>query len=540
MNTTATGAGHVDVFVRNATGIVRQARTTDAFFYNVMWSSVTLTFAFFWILYPFYYQGANALLAIVFAALLGLPGAFLYAMLAQIMPRTGGDYVFNSRILHPAIGFMGNFSYCFWLAIVYGVYTTYIATYGVGAFSRMMAGFTGSAGWLSFGAWFSTPWGLFITGSVLVIVSAVIFLLGGTRVFFRVQVACFALYILSCLLVIVIGAVQSPAGFAGNFSSYAAHLGKANAVQALDASAAKGGFAPARFDLGATIRAVSVFWFIFGFTYASNYFAGEIRATKRAHLYAIPGAALLAVVLLLILTVAYTHFASYDFNSKLGDATPAAYGFSAGAPAYPEIAAIASGSPVWGTLIILGFAVGLLIWLPQTMLLISRSMFAWSFDRLMPDRLSYLDERSHAPIVAIVVISAVAIGSTAIYAFTTWFSTLSILLGLSLTLLITSVTGIVLPYRRAALLAGAGLDRRWAGIPVLTVVGVLSFAGFAGAIAILLSDPGSGTSLAHNAGTVGLAVAVFVAAGLIYVIAKAVRAQQGIDVSLAYLEIPPE
>ena len=80
--------------------------------------------------------------------------AFLYAMLTQLMPRTGGDYVFNSRALHPAVGFAGNFSYSFWLAVVIGVYTTYIASYGFGAFGRTMAGFGAGSGWLSFGNWF--------------------------------------------------------------------------------------------------------------------------------------------------------------------------------------------------------------------------------------------------------------------------------------------------------------------------------------------------------------------------------------------------
>ena len=108
--------GRPALFTRKATGLVRQGRTRDALFYNVMWSSVALTFAFFWLLYPFYYQGSNAILAFLIAAALGLPGAFLYAMLAQVMPRTGGDYVFNSRALHPAIGFAANVSYCFWLA----------------------------------------------------------------------------------------------------------------------------------------------------------------------------------------------------------------------------------------------------------------------------------------------------------------------------------------------------------------------------------------------------------------------------------------
>ena len=159
------------MFTRQATGLVRESRTSDALFYNVMWSSVALTFAFYWLFLTFY-PGSNALLGLGLAALLGLPGAFLYAMLTQLMPRTGGDYVFNSRSLHPSVGFAANFSYVFWLAVVIGVYTTYIATYGFGAFGRMMAGFTGAHGWLSFGNWFSDPRGLFITGTVVLLLSA--------------------------------------------------------------------------------------------------------------------------------------------------------------------------------------------------------------------------------------------------------------------------------------------------------------------------------------------------------------------------------
>src|SRR6266851_2319691 len=312
-------AAPAQAFTRRATGVLREAKTSDAFYYNVMWSSVLLTFAFFWILYPFYYTGANALVTILIAGALGLPGAFLYAILAHLMPRTGGDYVFNSRTLHPAIGFMANFSYCFWLAVVYGVYTTYIAAYGIGAWTRMIAGFTGATGWLSVGDWFSTHWGLFITGSGFMLLSALLFIAGGTRWFFRFQIACFFFYILSIVIVVVLGLTTSHSEFLRHFNDYAINLGQTHASTALDASAKAGGYAASSgLSLHASLMAVSVFWFIFGFTYSSNYFAGEIRATKRAHIYSIPGAALLGVAVLLILTPAYTHFASYAFNAKLG------------------------------------------------------------------------------------------------------------------------------------------------------------------------------------------------------------------------------
>lgn len=526
------------LFTRKATGLVREGRTRDALFYNLLWSSVALTFAFYW-LFAAFYPGSNPLLTFLIAAALGLPGAFLYAMLSQLMPRTGGDYVFNSRSLHPAVGFAGNFSYSFWLAVVIGVYTTYIASYGFGAFGRMMAGFGAGSGWLSFGNWFSTHWGLFITGTVVLVLSAAIFAVGGVRLFFRIQAACFALFMLGAVLVpVVVGLFQDHAGFLANFNSYGRHLGAAHPVNQLVASAKQAGFVHAGFSMTMTLRAVSVFWFIFGFIFSSNYFAGEIRLAKRTHIYSMPGAVLLAVVVLLLMVPTFSHIVGGDFSAQLGLASPAAYGFSSGAPAYPELIGIAAGSPVIGTIAIIGFTIGLVVWLPQTLLLVSRNMFAWSFDRVVPDRLSSVDARSSSPLWAIGVMLLLSIASTAVYAFTTWFSSLSALLGLTLPLLVTAVAGILLPFRRRALVENSPYNARIAGIPLLTLVGALALLGFGSAIAVLLWDPGSGASLSQNPGKLELAVLVYVVGLVIWFVARAVRRSQGIDIDLSYRELP--
>jgi basic amino acid/polyamine antiporter, APA family len=528
------------LFTRKATGLVREGRTTDALFYNVMWSSVALTFAFYWLFFALY-PGSNPFISFLVAAVLGTPGAFLYAMLTQVMPRTGGDYVFNSRALHPALGFAGNFSYCFWLAVVIGVYTTYFAAYGGGAFCRMLAGFTGATFWLDVGAWFASPWGLFLTGTLVLLLSAAIFALGGIRLFFRVQALVFLLYVVGAVaLPIVVGVIQSHTGFLHNFDSYAANLGTRNAAGALDRAAAKAGYQPSGFDLTTSFRSASVFWFIFGFIFSTTYFAGEIRLQRRTHLKSMPGAVLVVVLMLLVLTAAYVHTIGYDFSAKLGTAAPAAYGFGAGAPAYPELMAIAVGNPVVGAVIIVGFSLGLLIWLPQTLLLVSRSMFAWSFDRVVPERISYVEPRSRSPLVAIAIMTAVSIGSTAVYSFTTWFSSLSALLGLSLTLLVTAVGGMLLPYRQRAMVDASPYNRRLAGIPSLTVVGALALIGFGAAVGILLWDPGSGASLSHDPGKLILAVVVFALAVGIYFLARSIRRGQGIELDLAYRELPPE
>jgi amino acid transporter len=528
------------LFTRKATGLVREGRTRDALFYNLLWSSVGLTFAFYW-LFAAFYPGSSPILTVLIAAAIGLPGAFLYAMLTQMMPRTGGDYVFNSRSLHPSVGFAGNFSYSFWLAVVIGVYTTYIAAYGFGAFGRLMAGFGAGSGWLDFGDWFSTHWGLFITGTVVLVLSAAMFAVGGVRLFFKVQAACFALFILGAIVVpILVGLFQSHAGFISNFNDYGRHLGVNNASDALAASAKKAGFAHSGFDFTTTLKSLSVFWFIFGFIYSSNYFAGEIRLQKRVHMYSMPGAVALAVLVLVLMIPTFTHAVSTDFMVQLGLADPTAYGFASGAPAYPELIGIAAGSPVIGIVAILGFTIGLVVWLPQTLLLVSRNMFAWSFDRVMPDKLASVDSRSRSPMWAIGVMLVLSIASTAIYSFTTWFSSLSALLGLTLPLLVTAFAGMLLPYRRRDLVENSPYNQRVMGVPILSVVGFLALLGFGSAIAVLLWDEGSGASLSKNPGKLELAVLVYVVGLVIWFVARAVRRRQGIDIDLSYKELPAQ
>jgi APA family basic amino acid/polyamine antiporter len=528
------------LFTRKATGLVREGRTRDALFYNVMWSGVTLTFAFFW-LFTAAYPGANAILGMLFAAALGLPGAFLYAMLTQVMPRSGGDYVFNSRALHPAIGFAANFSYCAWLTLAFGLYTTLIASYGFGAFGRTMAGFTGSHGWLEFGEWFSTHWGLFISGVAILLIAGGLFAIGGTRLFFKVQVGAFVLFVVGAVLLpAIIGLVQSRSGFIANFNSYAANLGTPHAYGKLVASAHKAGFAPQKFSLEYSLRSVSIFWYVFGFVYATTYFAGEIRLQRRVHMKSMPGALLATAIVFVLLTVTFTHVATYSFNGMLGSAEPAAYGFASGTPAYPELMGIASGSAVWGVIMIVGFTAALLIWLPQTLLLISRSMFSWSFDRIMPDKLSAVEPRTRSPLLAIGIVMALTVGSTAIYSFTKWFTALSTEVGLTLTLLITAIGGMLLPFTQKAMVDASPYARKVLGIPLFTLVGGLSALGFAGVLAVLLLDEGSGVSIAKDPGKTELAVIALAVGLAIYFVARLIRRRQGIDLSLAHRELPPE
>jgi amino acid transporter len=167
-------------------------------------------------------------------------------------------------------------------------------------------------------------------------------------------------------------------------------------------------------------------------------------------------------------------------------------------------------------------------------------MFAWSFDRIMPERLCYVDQRTRSPAIAIGIVTLLAIGSTAIYAFTDWFSAISVLLGLSLTLLVTAVGGIVLPYRQRAMVENSPYGRRVLGLPLVTLVALIALVGFGLGVAVILWDPGSGASLSANPGKLWLALGIYALAFAIYFGSQAVRRRQGIDLTLAYRELPPE
>jgi amino acid transporter len=84
-----------------------------------------------------------------------------------------------------------------------------------------------------------------------------------------------------------------------------------------------------------------------------------------------------------------------------------------------------------------------------------RSFFAWSFDRLMPEKLAGVNERTHSPVIAIVVVNVIIAGLT-IWSVTS--NVFQLLLGLivlagCLGVMIVAAAAIALPLRRPDLRA---------------------------------------------------------------------------------------
>ena len=98
------------LFARKSSGLVRAASTTDASLVNVYVATFPIMVSFLLSIVLPFYGGANLYLTLLIGAVVALPILITYAVASSIMRRSGGDYVFISRLLHPGVvGSAANF-----------------------------------------------------------------------------------------------------------------------------------------------------------------------------------------------------------------------------------------------------------------------------------------------------------------------------------------------------------------------------------------------------------------------------------------------
>ena len=107
--TQGTSTGGTQLFARRSSGLVRAASTTDASLVNVYVATFPIMVSFLLSIVLPFYGGANLYLTLLIGAVVAMPILVTYAVASSIMRRSGGDYVFISRLLDPALGFAANF-----------------------------------------------------------------------------------------------------------------------------------------------------------------------------------------------------------------------------------------------------------------------------------------------------------------------------------------------------------------------------------------------------------------------------------------------
>ena len=113
---------------------------------------------------------SNMFLAFLIAIpLVGLGPALLYSMLGAAMPRTGGDYVYVSRVIHPALGFMTNWLFTLTVISFIGDAGYVFPSSALNIFVATIGQMTNNQYLVTHSVWFTTQPGEIVTGTILIL-----------------------------------------------------------------------------------------------------------------------------------------------------------------------------------------------------------------------------------------------------------------------------------------------------------------------------------------------------------------------------------
>jgi amino acid transporter len=545
----ASGAtsGEVQVFARQATGLTKDIGTLDAFVYNVNNQNIGIGVAFILLFVPGFYAGADLFQGIVIAMFLALPMALVYAFFSSAIPRSGGDYVYISRTLHPLLGFVSSWNWVAWMLVYVGVPAAYFSQYGLSGLFRSLGVITGNAALISFANNFVDPIWILAIGTILIVFFAAIFILGN-RVYFRLQNVVFGIGMVGVAAALGLGILGSAPGFATNFDAYVSAAGgitnaSANVVE------------PAPYDFTQTLYSSTLALFITLFAITSSFLGGEVRQARTAQFVGMPGGVIFVSIFMFLIVAVVVNLVGLPLLGGISAQyfTPADGFGLAFMPTYNELIVMAFQDNLLVAMLLgFTFVFWTYVWLPINFLASTRALLAWSLDGLMPRRLSEVSETRHTPTVAIIVV-----------AFLGWFSlfmytigiggfriaTLYGIFGWILSFLLCAIAAIVFPYRLKAVFDSSPVNWRVAGIPLMSIVGLIATVTLLIVEYIWWSDPINGLSgTPATFESLGIwpytmwavTLGVLVSGAIWYVVARAVQARRGVRIDQAFAEIPPE
>jgi basic amino acid/polyamine antiporter, APA family len=529
----------------NAAGPVKAWSAYDAFIYSFM--SVNLvTLGLYGMSFAYAIPDGHLLAAVL---LTGVAVTFLvivYAALIAAIPRAGGDYTWQSRILGGGIAFV--LTMTGWWFILWRWTPIYANILVVQFIGPLLA----TVGQQGAAAWFTTATGIFVSCLVTLAFAGVVVALG-METYARIQKVCFygGLAALAVLCLVLLFSTQ--ADFHSAFNREAASIfgARGDAYQQTIDLAKKGGFTASpftQFSLGPSLLLVPfvVFFLLWPNRGATLY--GEVRGAKeyRRPFISMFAGLWVAVVLVVAVILLTAKTMGWDFYNAANSLYWNSAAGTAGAPA-PVI-------PVWPYPVLMGAwlidnhafqfilvaVMGLWFfgWAGTLFLSSTRVIFAAAFDRVLPSWAANISASRKVPYGALVLMILPSIVISALYAYLKNFSTITLdaTLVIAITYLGTIFAATILPWRRRDIFASSPIAQyRIAGVPVITIAGLLTSIFLLYNLFEWATQTVYGVNSLQSAYYMG---ALYALAVLIYVVARVVRARQGIDLARIHAEIP--
>ncbi len=539
------------IFVRRASGLVREMDLKDIVLWNSVAAGIGLGEVSF--IVPYYLAlvpGANFILGAVLALIGGLLIAACYAHFLSAMPRSGGEYVFLSRLTHPLIGFFFSFSMAMLWVLAYAINMQYSASIFVPFIGNFIGG---SANIPTF--WTSTT-GIFLVSFVMSF-AALAITIAGMRAYIRYQLIITIISAIAMVLyAVVLINIGSQANFQTMFNNYARtyYPGVNDPYNYIMTQAQSAGYqlpSAASFSFPQTLGLMVIFGFAGMLTTAtfSSFVAGEMKRADsgKRQLAGLWGGLILNGGLAIALSIGLMAVVNPNFIGALGWAQfnqPALFKLPTVLLTMPfSLFDWLAPSPIFGIIIDLALWLLALTWAIMDLIVLSRLFFAWSFDRLLPSGITHVSDRFKTPTYAIGTawILGIVFGLLQFVPNYNIAALLSAAGWLVFTVFIAvGLTAIVFPFAKKKLYETMPMKMSVAGIPVLSIAGVLSviFFGAMASVYIWGPDYAAAGGPWTNFTTYTL-VFFYIVAIVIYAVAYYYWKQKGLDLSLAFKEIPP-
>lgn len=528
------------LFVRQASGLVREFNATDTFVFNVLGFALGLVLAITPTFLGGLYPNANIYWVITLGTVLALFNGLTYGLFAAAMPRSGGDYVFIGRTLSPALGFISNWGFSWSQFFGIGVYTAWTVQTALSPALSTFGYATGNQTFIQLGSRVAEPKMIWFIGSLLLL-SVLIISVAGLRTLKRFLKVLFIVALAGTFVTLLVFLTTSHEQFVAAFNDFMvrnAQLPDAyNAIILLGKENGLVTGVPTSF--WQSILALPVgYWVYIGFTY-SVYIGGEVKEPQRTQSRAIVGALLFGYVFYMIVLGRYYDVVGRDFNNAVAivqtlknSPLPAggAMGFFSGILTKNAFLNLLMGISTFLWFYLLLFV--------MTALCV-RNIFAWSFDQITPKVFTEVTKRQGSPWVATLIIVAIAEVFLTIQAFV-GIAFINYIAMFSVCFLIAGIAAVVFPYRKRQLFeaAPAIVRKRIAGIPLIVIAGVGNVILFL--IVLYSSLTNSGVSGVQGWLPTIIVAALYAAGAVVYYIAKVVRRSKGVDFGLLYVEMPPE
>jgi len=451
------------LFVRKASGLVRAWSVFDAFIYATF-SINLITLGLFIFSYCWWFEG-NLGTAVVVGGIFTLFEVIVYASLISAMPRAGGDYVWQSRILGRGIGFL--LSVTGWWFILW----LWVPLYGQMLAYELLTPLSAILGFSNLAVWFTTyPWGP-LTSMLLVCLIVFVYIAIGMKWYARVQKFSFYVGVAGLAVVFLLLLIGNKESFIQGLNANLPALYGLPPGDYYTATIEAGQAAGVVFGelgtiaFGASFALIPLIVFFNLWPNWGSTLYGEVRGASdyKRNFWGMAAAIIVTAGLALIFFLLINKTIGWDFYMNANGAfwSHIFYGSDVPIPVWPypvQFATFLTSSRLLQFLVVLAVGFWWIGWSGTVFLSSTRAIFAAALDRMLPEWVSKIDTRTRAPINALLLMVIPSVIISVLYAFNVFkMQTLALdaTVVIAITFLGTAVAGIVLPWRQKSIFDGS-------------------------------------------------------------------------------------